>query len=214
MEPIIGSLSGIAAKPELRPKSAYMRFVAEKMQLGKTSKAGGCKTIKEAAGLWKTMEAKQKEPYLKMAKADKAKADSAKKEFGDAFDTHWDAIEKIFDEEAGHKKEKIRKHAAEKKANAVKVKTEKATRKKQLMAERKRRAATMRGAPAVARTPARAAKPVGNSADHIAKLKRGLDTSVWEVVESRSKPGFFYYRNLITNQSVGERPTTGVKRAR
>jgi len=203
LTPIVESLEGIAAKKELRPKSAYQLFCKEKFAAAKANKTGGAKSFKDIGALWKTMSAKQKEPYEKMHKDAIAKASAVKKEWGQAFDKHWATLEKHLEAEEKLHGEKMKKRDADRKDKALQKKRVKTEKKKQLSLEKKRRASFKRGV-----TAPRASRAVSgvSSAARIKELSRGLDTSVWEVRESTSRPGFFYYLNKRTRESTADRP--------
>jgi len=216
LAPIVESLEGIAAKKELRPRTAYQIFVKEKLQ--KANKAGGGRAnFGEAAAQWKALSAKQKEPYLKMNKDEVAKSDAIKKEFGQTFEKHWKDLEKHLEAEEKIKEEKMTHKKAAEKAKVAEAKKTRLMRKKHAQVEKKKRAAVkQRSATLVsasrslvqAPTPrmGRAAAGRTSSTSRIAELSRGLETSSWEVRESTSRPGFFYYLNKKTRQSTAERP--------
>jgi hypothetical protein len=206
LTPIIDTLQGTAGKKELRVASAYNHFMKEKLAAGKAGTAGGCKGWTEVGALWKSMSDKQKQPYLKMSADDKQKAEVVKKEWSSQFDKHWAAIEAHMEAEENIKKERIQKGIEDKKLKAATKKKMSAERKKQKMSEKKQRIAR---SVRTTRTPASGR----GSADTIASLTRGLDTTLWEVRESTNKPGFLYYLNKKTRQSQAERPKAGVKRA-
>lgn len=199
--PIVENLESIAANKALRPRSAYQFFVEEKLKLGKENKPDGCKSFKDAGALWKTLTAKQKEPYVKMNKDSVAAAEAVKKEWGKTFDKHWADIEKHLEAEDKSRAEKAKNRAAQQKEQAAQAKKQKTERKKHLIADKKRRAAARTG-----RTIPRARSAHTSSAVRCAELSRGLDTSLWEVRESTSRPGFFYYLNKKTRETTAERP--------
>lgn len=204
LETISRTLEGLAGKKELRPRSAYLCFTKEKC--GKDVK--GRISIKEAGTLWKTMSAKQKEPYVKMHNDAVAKADAVKKEFSQTFDKHWAALEKHLDAEAKMKEERVKRNTAEKKAKDRLAKKTRLERKKHMRAQKMR--AGVRRAPT--RAAPRATSAPRSSAARIAELSRGLDTSIWEVRESTTRPGFFYYLNKRTRESTADRPRVSAKR--
>lgn len=210
LAPIVESLESIAAKKELRPRTAYMIFVKEKMQAGKGTKGSCCAKVAEYAAQWKTLSAKQKEPYLKMHKDEVAKADAIKKEFGQTFDKHWKDLEKHLEAEEKIKEEKKLQKVATEKAKTAEAKKTRLMRKKHAQVEKKKRAAVRQRAivqaPSATPRMGRAVAGRTSSASRIAELSRGLDTSTWEVRESTSRPGFFYYLNKKTRQSTAERP--------
>jgi len=208
LAPIVESLENIAAKKELRtPKSAYQCFMTEKLQAGRLGKSGGCKSFKEAAVLWKSLSEKQKEPFVKLHSDAKAKSAAVKKEWGDAFDKHWDDLEKHLEAEELVKEESIKRRLSTQKAKAV------AAKKFRADSLKKKQKGMRRVVPSgKASTPARPAgrqrlgSAPASSASIIADKMRGLDTSVWEVRESTNRPGFFYYLNKKTHQTFAERP--------
>jgi len=200
LAPIVESLESIASRQELRkPRTAYQVFMKEKLSAGKLSKSGGCKSFKEGAEMWKALTPKQKEPYEKINKDAKAKSEAVKKEWGDAFDKHWEDLEKHLEAEQKIKNESMERRVAAKKEKAVAAKRMKSDRNK---------AAVRRGAAKPARTVQRQrpGSAPASSASIIAEKMRGLDASVWEVRESTNRPGFFYYLNKKTQQTFAERP--------
>lgn len=205
METIARALEGVARKKELvTARSAYAIFMKESMSKDNKNR---CKSIKEAGALWKTMSAKQKEPYAKQFNDQKVAADAVKKEWGQTFEKHWSALEKHLEAEEQVAKDNSKRkyrNLVESKKMEKKVK---ADRKKHLAAEKKRRAAMRQG------RVARVESSRKSSATRIAELSRGLDTSLWEVRESTSRPGFFYYLNKRTRQSSAERPSSRGARA-
>lgn len=200
LTPIVESLESIAAKKELRVRSAYQIFVTEKLQENKKGKGGDCKSFKEAGNLWKTMTAKQKEPYMKTHADDQAKANAVKKEWGKTFDKHWNDLEKHLEAEEELCTERIKKRVTERKEKATLAKKMKQDKKKHLAGSKKRRA-PLRASSFPGSAPART-----SSGAEIARLSKGLDTDVWEVRESTRNVGFFYYFNKRTRQSMADRP--------
>jgi len=199
LAPIVESLEGIAAKKELRPKSAWLFFLADKMAAVKKGAGGDCKTFKACGALWKTMTAKQKEPFTKMHDDEKAKSNAVKKDFSKTFDKHWADLEKHLEAEDDLTQARIKRRAEDKKGQQAMTKKLRAEKKKKMARKTKR--APLR-ASAVARTGA----VRSSSTSEIAKLSRGLDMDVWEVRESTRSMGFFYYFNKRTRQSTADRP--------
>lgn len=203
MAPIMQSLESLAAKKELRKiPSAYQFFLTEKLKKGQPD---GLKGFGAVSALWKTLPPKQKEAYEKMNKNAKTKKAAAEKEWEKEFTKHWDKLEKHLEAEEGEKQEKIAKRKVEQKTKKLEAKNKSASRKKQLAAEKRKRALT-RGRVASIPVADRPASRVA-STTRIKQLAEGLDTSIWEVRESTTRPGFFYYLNKITRNSSAERPT-------
>jgi len=207
LNPIVESLTNIAQKKELKPKSAYQIFMEEKLAK-KGEKGGECKNFKEVSALWKGMTAAQKEPYNKKHNDLVKKAEAAKKEFSSAFDKNWAAFEKHLEATAEEKKQLAEKNKAAKKAKAAATKASRGRKKAGVKKSIIKRTTT-------ARTPARSGSaPVSRtnassrSSNEIASLQRGLDLDEWEVRESTRNVGFFYYYNKKTKQSTAERPKT------
>lgn len=225
---IHSALEGLAAKKELRARSAYNIYCAEKAGKSQAGAAAGGKgkSLKDAAAAWKAMTTKQKEPYTKKANEEKATKAAAVKAFNDKFSQHFDSIQKHLAAEAEIKTEMKEKKVAEFKASRKAARGVAAKQKAARAADRKNRAekAAQRakrhlptrappGARPAGRPPARTsqvAMPQPSAAEtreiRNSEMMRGLDPITWEVRESTTRPGFFYWFNKMTKQALPSKP--------
>jgi len=216
LQPTIKKLQDIAGKKEFRVKSAYQLFVEDKMKVMKATKATKQlgSMMKEIAALWKDVPAKEKEKYEKMQQREKAKQTDVNKEWDKAFDASWGDIEQYLDAEEANQEELKQIKKDSRKADKEKAKKKKVELKAARVAKKhatrvKRSTRTVRAKHLKTKRPA-PTKKVSNasSESNIAKMQSmmvGLPKH-WNVRESTSRPGFFYYVNEITNQSTSQRP--------
>lgn len=210
-----------------KPKRAYTFFIKDVMKGSGEDRQ--CKSLKEAAAKWAEMGAAQKKPFLKQEEEEKARAAKIQEEWEALTRKHADKLlEAAEAEEAASNREKkryIAKNKADKKKEKAKktmdVKQKKEQKlarqeaaKKQAEREARQSAQAVRGrgrpqkttdkARAVSATPG--GRPAKGLAQQMESMSVGLDPFEWEVRESRRRPGFLYYFNLLDGKSQSARP--------
>jgi len=200
-----------------KPKSSYICFTKTLFQKAKSGETGGCKKFSEMGKRWTELSAADKRPFEEMHEAEKVQA----AEMQNNYDSYMQKVGPRLldhDEEVERAELAARKNDVEKRyrLNQHNAKQERLARSKL------RKGGTTARAPKAAKDvhevlPKQTVQPMLTDTEKkLRSLSDGLDPKLWEVRESRTKPGMYYYFNKLEKVTQVSRPqvTSAGKRVR
>jgi hypothetical protein len=186
-----------------KPKSAYSFYTKDAFQKARAGEAGAAKGLAAIGARWNELSSAEKKKFEDMHEADKAKAaemqnnyDAYMQKVGPRLLDHDEEVEVAeLAEKKNEVEQRYRSHQKRSKEERIQQSAFRSKPRTRKMAKGTQdvREVRSRGAPVEAEM-------------RRLSLADGLDPRIWEVRESRTKPGMFYYYNKVEKMTQVSKP--------